>query len=269
MRRPHRPLVATSLAIGLILATAPAQSTTGDPTNAARLESLEDVMRDREMQKDAEGVQLLGEIGASYAELNKADGKRTVKAVGVVFMVGRLREPDQADLYKAAAAALAKMESAGARQLVKVFESKRIPNKEPWAFMRAELVRRIGETKDPKMIKFLCERIARTPYDEVLLAAGETLANYAEVDQKLRDPIVKGMIGKLGALESAASMTVLRADTPQQLGTLNAKATLDKITAPWNSTLSQLTHEKFANGHEWQHWYNKNKNKKWVPVSER
>ena len=61
----------------------------------------------------------------------------------------------------------------------------------------------------------------------------------------------------------------MRADTPQQLGALNAQATLDKITTPFNDTLHKLTHQKFANGHEWQRWYNKNKTKKWVPVKAR
>ena len=261
MRQTSRTFIATLLVAGLASTAVHAQK--GDPANAARLASLKDVMKDRKMEKDAQGVQLLGEIGASYDKLNKADRKKAVKAVGAVFSTGKLRSPEKAQIYTAAAAALAKMEKPGAKTLQKIYDSKRIPNKKPWAFMRADLVRRIGDTKDAGMIKFLCDRVSRSSFDEELVAAGATLGNYADLDQKKRNPIVKAMIGKLGALESAASMTVLRADTPQQLGTLNAQETLRKIRDPWNNTLRRLTDHRFDTGHDWQRWYNKNKNKKW------
>ncbi len=264
-----RKLLLPWLLLDSLAADLAAQAASGEPPIAASLATLEEVMRDPGAARDAEGVVALGELGAAYAELDKAERKKAVTAVASVLAKGKLRLPEQPELYKAAAAALAKMGEAGARQLVKAFEAKRFPNKEEWAPMRAWLVRCIGDTKDPGMIEFLCDQVSRSIYDEVLVAVGEAAASYADLDQRQRAPLVKAMIGKIGELEAAASMAVLRADTPQQLSTQNAKETLDKIAGPWNQSLRQLTQQSFENGTDWQRWYNKNKDKKWTSETER
>lgn len=268
MRTSTATLAATLLIATLPLSPATAQKK-ADPETAARLATLKLAMKDKKMARDGEAVQALNELGGTFDRLGKTDAKKVVRAVTAAITRGRLRTPDRGDVYIAATAALAKMGPAGAVQMQMVFEKKRFPNKKEWVFMRADLVRNIGKTEDPKMIKFLCDRVSRTAHDQVLLAAGETLANYAEADQKTRDPIVKALISKLGALEAAKSMQVLRADTPQSLAILNAGNTLEVIAAPYNATLAKLTHQRFENGNDWQRWYNKHKNKKWLPSKER
>jgi len=268
MRISIAKLAAAALVIAASQGQVHAQSK-ADPEVAARIAILKDAVKDRKMARDEEAVEAIKHLGASYPKLASADQKKVVRAVTSALTTGRLRPPTRADVYLAASAALGQMGPGGSSQLHKVFTKKRFPNKPEWLFMRVELVRNIGNTKDRKMVKFLCDRISRTAHDKVLLAAGETMTNYADTDQKVREPIVKAMIAKLGALEAAKSMQVLRADTPQSLAILNAGETLELIAAPYNATLKALTHQSFENGNDWQRWYNKNKTKPWRAEKQR
>ena len=50
---------------------------------------------------------------------------------------------------------------------------------------------------------------------------------------------------------------------PYNFGAEEAQKTLDAILAPWNASLSALTGQEFANGSDWQRWFNKNKSRNW------
>ena len=100
MSRRFATIAAALLATSFSLTPAAAQR--GDPENAARLDALKTVMKDKKMSRDAEAVQVLGELGADFERLDKSDRKKVVRAVTAVLTSGRLRPPDKSDAYLAA-----------------------------------------------------------------------------------------------------------------------------------------------------------------------
>ncbi|MCK5943795.1 MAG: hypothetical protein KAI24_17555, partial [Planctomycetes bacterium] len=189
--------------------------------------------------------------------LNPKDQKAIVKGLDQVLNKYKVRPPNKAQLYSAAAEALGRHGEAGAKVLKTAYEKKRFPDKPEWVPLREKLLTNIGRTKDEDMVKFLVDEARRSPEAALQAAAGKALGNFAESDQKLRKEIVSNLIIKWGSLSEAASQ--LGANVEAQ----NAKDRLAAVSGPWNETMQKLTGQDFDTFRKWQAWYNKNKNDKW------
>ncbi len=262
-------IIACAAAVGwlavLPLAAQDGACTTPEIDVEQDLDELKAALRDRKMEQDDRAVLAIRRLAEAYDELDSGDQKKVLKAVAKTFTTGKLRPPETA-LYRATADALAAMSDAGARQLMRVHDGKRFPSKPEWLSTRAFLLRKLGETKTDLASDYLTERVAREHQDIELAAAGEALRHFAHVDERKRKEIVKAIVGKLGGLEASASQQAIPdPNSPQYLANAAAQRTLNAVKRPWIETLQALTGESFANGTQWQQWYNKNKSRRWDP----
>ena len=120
-----------------------------NPEVETKVETLDDALKDRRMERDAEAVRLIGELLDMYREpMNPRDRRDVEKAVGTVFTTGRKRPPEQLALYEAAAKALGEMGKTGAQVLQRHLDSNRRFDKKPeWVPLRATMFESLGKTK--------------------------------------------------------------------------------------------------------------------------
>jgi hypothetical protein len=230
-----------------------------DPEVAEKLGDLDDIVTNRKMERDAEaGAVLTALILKWRGGLCEKDQKQIVKGIGNVFLKGKVRPAEQAQIYIAAATALGETDESGADPLEKAFESKRFPDKPEWVQLRESLLRAMGKTKNEKKVKFLIDTAQRHPVDRLQAAAGEALGNFSGSDQKIRKEIVDKLLIRYGSMDSRA-----RVIDPADIEAQNMRDRLAVIRPKWNDTLSQLTGENFDKFPEWQAWWNKNKSKNW------
>lgn len=230
-----------------------------DKEVAAKIDALKDVVLDRKMEHDDEGVKLIDELNIKMqGEVHPKDRAAIVKALEEVFFKGKLRQPDRTVLYTGAAAALGYCGDDGAKVLKKAYDNKRFPDKKEWVPLREQLLKYLGRTKDESMVKFLCNEARRQPEAALQAAAGEALGNYEESKESIRKEIVGELLIRYGELAELAS----------QMGSSNVEAqnAQDRLAAlsdKWNTALSRLTRQQFNTFRDWQAWHNKNKNETW------
>ncbi len=156
------------LALFLLLPVLPGQDPNAkkdpDPEVAEKLGDLDDIVTNRKMERDAEaGAVLTALILKWRGGLCEKDQKQIVKGIGNVFLKGKVRPAEQAQIYIAAATALGETDESGADPLEKAFESKRFPDKPEWVQLRESLLRAMGKTKNEKKVKFLIDTARRGP----------------------------------------------------------------------------------------------------------
>lgn len=231
-----------------------------DPALPERIKELKTFCTDRKMESDFRAIGSIQQLISKPDQLNPKDKTRLAKALGDVFTWGRVRPPDKDTLYREAGTALGKLGVDGAKELVAAIESARIKDRD-YIPLRAYLLKDLGMTKDEKQVEYLVEQARRSPWDDIMAAAGEALGNYAELDLKKRRDIVKQLIVKYGEISSKASqMESTDPSAPIDFSIKNAQETLRRIQGPFNRTLTKLTGESFSKAADWQHWANKNAN---------
>lgn len=249
----------------LLAGLLPAQ---GDPADADKLKpdpevpkllaTLKEIVMDKKMARDAEGVQVIDLLTTKVAGgLADKDRKSVAKGLEGVFTQGKLRAPATIQIYVAAAAALGTMGTDGSAPLKAAFDNKKFPNKD-WVKLREALLRNLGKTKDESMVKFLCEEARRSPEPQLMAAAGEALGNFEASDQKVRKDIVNNLLIRYGELDSRS-----RVLDSADIEAMNARDYLAVISDKWNSTLGRLTGQNFRQYPEWNTWFNKNRAADW------
>ena len=254
-------LVVTAAAALLPAQAGAAPPPAGDLELAGQLQKLKEAVLDRKLARDAEALDLIGAVLKKWeAGLGDKDKAAVVKALGGVFTLGRLRSPDQAQLYLGAAVALGRLGKDGARPLQEAFaDGTRFPEKREWVSLREKLLVHLGRTKDEAMIPFLLKLArGRSPEPALLAAAGEALGNFDDSSEALRKDIVSNLLGKYGELDSKA-----RVIDPNNIEAQNARSTLTVIAGRWNDALRRLTRASFDQFPQWNEWYNKNKGRSW------
>ncbi|MEM7205564.1 MAG: hypothetical protein AAF628_35235 [Planctomycetota bacterium] len=257
--------LSTATAVALALALTPALPRAQDPPPPvdldAPLAAITAALKDRSGSLDEEARATLAQLGADFSERPAAEQKKVVRAVRDVLLRGRLRTPELHSIYVAAAEALGVMGKGGAKALELTYTRKRFPSKPQWLPVRTALVRAAGRTRELGVVKFLCDCASRAVEDEVMLAAGETLAHYAQAPQAVRKDIAKCLILRMSGLEGQ-SVTGTPKD-PVNLGADMALRTLAVIRTPWNGTLAKITGASFETGNDWQRWWNDHKRSSW------
>jgi hypothetical protein len=230
-----------------------------DKEIAAKIDALKDVVLDRKMEHDEEGVKLIDELNMKMqAGVHPKDRTAIVKALEDVFFKGKLRSPDRTSLYAGAAAALGYCGEEGAKVLKKAYDKKRFPDKKEWVPLREQLLKYLGRTKDEGMVKFLCEEARRQPEAALQAAAGEALGNFDESKESIRKEIVGDMLIRYGELAELASQM-----GSSNIEAQNAQDRLAALSDKWNTTLAKLTGQNFTSFRDWQGWYNKNRTQPW------
>ncbi|MEO6595542.1 MAG: hypothetical protein ABIP94_12385 [Planctomycetota bacterium] len=263
-----RSLIVRLFALAAVLASLPASRLPQDPKPtpgpdkevAEKIATLKEVVLDRKCARDDEGVKLIDELHMKLqAGVDPKDEKEVTKALDGVFMMGKVRPPDNMKLYYGAAAALGYCGADGAKSLQKAFESKRFKDSKEWVPLREQLLKYLGHTKDESMVKWLCKR-ARTDTEAALqAAAGDALGNFEESKEPVRKDIVEELMSKYGSLAEEASQM-----GSSNIEAQNAQNRLAALQDKWHTTLSKLTRQKkLETFREWQTWYNKNKNLPW------
>lgn len=246
-----------------LMAMAPAQDPEPpkepDKEVAEKIDVLKDVVLDRKMERDEEGVKLIDELNMKMqAGVHPKDRASIVKALEDVFFKGKLRSPDRTSLYTGAAAALGYCGDEGAKVLRKAYDRKRFPDRKEWVPLREQLLKYLGRTKDESMVKFLCEEARRQPEAALQAAAGEALGNFEESKEAVRKEIVGEMLIRYGELAELASQM-----GSSNIEAQNAQDRLAALSDKWNTALAKLTRQNFTTFRDWQSWYNKNRTQPW------
>lgn len=230
-----------------------------DKEVAEKTAQLKKIAADKKFREDDRGVDLIDALMLKQqAGMIAKDEQLVIKTLDGVMNKGKVRPADKAKLYGAAAEALGRHGSAGAKSLKKAYSNKsRFKAKQMWVPLRERLLRNIGRAKDEKDVKFLLDEANRNPESALQAAAGEALGNFEESKQKVRKQIVKSLLVTFGALSERASQGGTSIDSQ------NAKDRLAALSGKWTKTLQKLTGQNFVTFREWQTWNNKNKNKKW------
>jgi hypothetical protein len=229
-----------------------------DPEVAAKIEQLKEVVADRKMARDAEGIDVITVLVKKWqGGLVDKDQKEVIKGLGAVFTQGKVREPDKMQLYKATATAIGQLGEQGGKPLEAAYTNKqRFPEKREWVPLREDLLRAIGKTKDSKLIKFMTDIARRDPEAALQAAAGEALGNFEDSPVEVRKEIVNNLLIRYGEMDSRS-----RQIDPADIEAQNMRDRLAVIAGRWNETLRKLTRQNLDQYPEWQEWYNKNKSK--------
>jgi hypothetical protein len=223
------------------------------------LKTLKEVVADRKMARDAEGLDSIATMLKKWeAGLNDKDQETVVKGLDGVFYQGKLRDADKLQLYTAAAVALGRLGKSGGKPLMEAIKGSRFPSKREWIPMREILLKQLGKTMDEGAIEMLVKLAKSDPEPAIEAAAGEALGNFDQSKDQIRKDIVNTLLIKWGEFESKAIPI-----DPGNLEAQNARSALTVISGKWNDTLRRLTRQNLDKFGQWQTWLNKNKNKEW------
>jgi hypothetical protein len=232
-----------------------------DPDLPARLDELDDMVKDRDMTHDFQAIGLIQKLKTDVEKRHPKDQTRMAKAFGDVFKTGKVREGAKDVLYREAADALALLGEDGGKELSRYVEHKRFKDNIP---LQAHLALALGKTEDDKQIDWLLETVTRSPHDELRAAAGEALGYFTKADLKDKREVVKDMIRAWGSLHSLATAPdPTDPSAPVNFGPQNARQTLRAVEGKWIGTLQKLTGVSHSQFQDWQHWLNKNP--RWEP----
>lgn len=235
----------------------PAAKKKPDPEVAAKLDTFDDAIKDKDFALDTKAIEIIDELTQKWADLHAKDQGAFLKALDSVFKV-RKRTPEQPGLYKSTVFALGTVGGDKASEaLVKVYDKKPFDEDE-WLNMRADILENIGRTKADKQIDFLVDRATKDPVDPIKAAAGKALRHFAGTDSDVRKDIVKRLLRDYAKIEGDSQSL-----DGNSAVAATRKRTLAAIADPWNTALKELTGQDIKTAEEWQHWYNKNKDKKW------
>jgi hypothetical protein len=262
MTRQVRSFALAMAALTMSLAAqagAPAAQPAQDKELPEKLGKLKEVVLDKKMARDAEGLDLITVLLKKWeAGLNDKDRAQVVKGLDGVFQQGKLRDPDKLQLYTAAAVALGRLGKEGSKPLVEAIKGDRFPNKKEWIPMREMLLKQLGKTKDESTIEMLLKMAKSDPEPAIEAAAGEALGNFDESKDSIRKEIFNILLIKWGEFEVKATPI-----DPANIEAQNARNALTVISGKWNETFRRITRQNLDKFSQWQEWYNKNKGKEW------
>lgn len=262
--KPNRSTLLMALALACAAPPAlVAQKKKPDPNVAINLKKLKTAVGDRKGERDTEATGTIDTLLQGYDSMVKKDKSSVRKALDKILTSPRVRrKPDQKAIYVACATALGRMGADGSKVLVKAFghaKFKKSSGEENWVDLRAVFVKQIGNTKDPKQIKFLTERALRDPNDPIMAAAGRALGAFEDATEKVRKSIGEDLIKKFGEIDARSRASL----DPGDAQVKRDKERLAAISEPWNETLQKLTRQNFRTAEEWMRFWNKNKAKSW------
>ena len=104
-----------------------------DPGLPDRLKQLKSMIKDRKMREDFRAIGLIQELVKTPDNINEKDRSKIAKALGEVFLVGKVRAPGQDHVYREAGDALSKLETDGAKYLAKALASNRPLSLSRWS----------------------------------------------------------------------------------------------------------------------------------------
>lgn len=259
----NRPVLLSALLLfglgGRLAAQAPPPAAAPDKEVAAKLAALKEVVLDRKMARDAEGLDLITVLVQKWeAGLGDKDKAAVIKGLEGVFLQGKVRDPDKLQLYNATAVAMGRLGKDSAKALQSAFDNKRFPDKPEWVPFREALLKALGKTKDESQIKFLIDISRRHPEAALGAASGEALGNFDDSKESIRKEIVENLLIRYGEMDSRS-----RVIDPADIEAQNMRNRLAAMSGKWNETLRRMTKQTFDKYPEWNEWYNKNKAKPW------
>ncbi len=230
-----------------------------DKEVAEQIVLLKDVVADKKMARDAEGVAAIDKLLMKFkAGVEAKDQTAIVKALDGVLTGGKQRPSNKTEIYVGAAQALGYCGAEGAKVLKEAYLNKsRFPEKPEWVPFREHVLKNLGRTKDESMVKFLLNEAVRNHQSALAAAGGEALGNFEESKDVLRKEIVGDLMKHYGELAEKESQIGSNIDSQ------NAQNRLAALQDKWNGTLAKLTRQNFATFREWQAWHNKHKGQPW------
>lgn len=236
-----------------------------DPEVAEKLDTLEEAVKDRKGEHDAEAVRIIDELKESYPDLHERDQKDVLDGISAILKIrGRPRAADQPALYRTAIFALGTIGPNDEKtqrycpDLLMSAWGKKPFTEDEWLATREDILENIGRCKSPnaKHIDFLVETATRSPIDGMKRGAGKALRHYAEAEGSVRKGIFDKLLVDYATIEGKSKQSIDGSDPVMATAT----ATLKAIRDPWNATLAALSGANHRTAAEWQHWWNENKN---------
>jgi hypothetical protein len=230
-----------------------------DPAVAEQIKQFRSAISERKGERDAEASNLIDKLLVAYPGMHPKDQAEVVKTLQECLLSSKIRrDTEHTTLFVGCAEALGRMGTEGAEILVKACKSPKFKGQE-WISLRGVFVRNVGRAKDLRQVDFLVDVASRDPDDEVMKAAGEALGNYEDAELPVRKEIAKELIKKLSEVHGQALANI----DPNDPQVKRSKQQLTAISRDWNTTLSKLTKQSINSPEEWQHFWNKNKDKDW------
>lgn len=227
-----------------------------DPEVAAQLKLFKGAISEKDSAGDERAIEIIDRLLPEAAEMYPKDRQNFIKALHSVFK-GRKRDPGEPALYKASVVALGSMGPETGKTLTSIYEKAPFGTKpRDWVAMRESILENIGRTRDEKQAKFLLDTATRAHEDRIKAAAGKALGYYEGSKFAFRRDLVKKLVVDYGRIEGDTKSNQL-----EDPNVITRKRTLAAISDPWNETLARLTGQRFRTCEEWNHWFNKNKNK--------
>ncbi len=230
-----------------------------DPAIAEKAAEIKKMVKDRKMEQDGAAAAKVLILADAFAKLHPKDKDKVVDAAESCLFDGRLRPPDQTVLYHSAAEALGKMGEDGAKPLRKAIDGSRFPDRE-YTVLKVALIEALGRTGDPRQAELLLELARRSPFDEIMAAAGGALGDLKGLDLKMRREVVKDLIRRWGELEAKGNQLDPAPNSgggPVDFSGQNARKTLGQVRPKWVKSLQTLTGQSHREFEDWQRWLNK------------
>jgi hypothetical protein len=249
-------LASLALPLGAQEGEAPAKP---DPEVDKQIAQFKDAVNEKDRSRDDEAMNLIDKLTGAYATMHAKDQKNVRKTLEECLISTKVvRPPEHSGLFLAAASGLAKMAPEGTKVLVKAYSASKF-DKNDWVPVRAELLKKVGETGEVEHVDFLVKAAMRDPNDLIKQAAGGALGNFHGAEQQVRKEVVGELVKMFNEVYNAAHANVDPNDPNVQRG----KETLAAIQDSWNKTLQLLTKQSITSPPDWQTFMNKSGKKDW------
>lgn len=226
-----------------------------DPEIERLLDEFLEAARDRKQEHDPEAIQRVEEILARGPDFHPKDRQDILRGLKRAFG-GRSRSPENPELYQSVIRALGQMGDHDAAVILESLYELSVLKDDEWQSTREEILEQIGVTKDERMVDFLLEEATRPPQEGINRAGGYALRHFGDSEFPQRRAILRELVKRYRAI--AAEATPI---DPTNTVARVAKRRLAAISDAWNTTLKAVSGQNFRTADEWNHWWNKHKNR--------
>lgn len=218
-----------------------------------RIASLAELVKKK---SDDQAVVVVEGLAQTFAGMTEDEKKKSVGALEKCLNARREEGDDK--LFEAVVHCFANMGESGQKATLKSLKSNNV-EKRPGVLAAA--LRSLGLHANPANTKTLVDYLV---HSEPLVVSGavDALANYAELPEKARKPLVGELIKNYAAFASAASDA---GASNKERGM--AQERLNVVEKSFRGALQKLTGQEFADAPAAQKWYNDNKSKKWPELA--
>ncbi len=225
-----------------------------DPRVKEGLKKLKALVRKRGKQDAAaaEEIQNLVKLAVDSAD---SDKKAVAKELGRILKTPR--KLTQVTLYTAAIEGLKALGHFGSKPLLAALKSKNFRKKERLQ-LKCDIIRAIGATKDPSMVKPLLDIMERDKDIQANAAAVQALGNFAKQPERVRKLIVERVVRFFASTDDSS-----RSLDPNDPMADFYRRKLAAVGGPCQDTLKALTGRSLPSSLEWVKWWNHNKGKRW------